>query len=195
MIQTRLSILMVYLMQQWKTNVLVTQMTNPNGEPAHAIEAFSFEGASLPVVFESTGKVAEGVVCDVYRFDGDDTKDLGIVTIDPGAYTPLQRVHEGEATVEGIIEGNGRLMISRVNGDLEVHTREKVVIFHPGASITIQTRTNTTAPFQVTVHIGDLMQWQNTSGERMIVSEVCTPPYQDGRFENLPGILTMPEYD
>lgn len=38
---------------------------------------------------------------------------------------------------------------------------------------------------EVAVSIGQLMQW--TAGpEGLVYYEICEPPYQDGRFENLP---------
>ena len=40
--------------------------------------------------------------------------------------------------------------------------------------------------FSHPVEIGEIMQWQADENESLVVFEICFPPYQDGRFENLP---------
>jgi hypothetical protein len=56
------------------------------------IETFVFEAETLKPKFIETMVVKEGVECDVYGFEGDTSKDLGIVRVKKGHKTPLQRV-------------------------------------------------------------------------------------------------------
>lgn len=37
----------------------------------------------------------------------------------------------------------------------------------------------------VDANVGDLMQWQASEDSNLTAYEVCYPPYQDGRFENI----------
>ena len=60
---------------------------------------FEFESKRQAVKFVETVIVNDGVVCDVYSFPEDQSKDLGIIKIKPGYATPLQRVLEGERTL------------------------------------------------------------------------------------------------
>ncbi len=39
---------------------------------------------------------------------------------------------------------------------------------------------------EVVVEIGQIMQWEASKDLDLVFSEVCYPPYKDGRFENLP---------
>ncbi|MFH1705954.1 MAG: hypothetical protein ABH867_03555 [Patescibacteria group bacterium] len=77
-----------------------------------SIKSFLFEGREQPVSFVETMHIVDGVDCDVYTFDGDSTKDLGIIRIVPGNKTPLQRVLKGDRTVEGYLSGKGKLTIT-----------------------------------------------------------------------------------
>src|SRR6056297_1517301 len=63
------------------------------------------------VNFIETTQVKEGVVCDIYEFDNDTTKDLGIVKVSKGFKTPLQKVLSGEKTIEIFREGAGQLKV------------------------------------------------------------------------------------
>ena len=38
----------------------------------------------------------------------------------------------------------------------------------------------------VEVKVGELMQWQADGDTALTFYEICDPPYEDGRFENLP---------
>ena len=113
-----------------------------------------------PIELQETCEVTHGVVCDVYAFENDDTKDLGIVTMQAGAKTPLQKVRGGDKTIEGYISGEGVLTVD-----------DKVYVF-PGSEQT-----------EIEVQIGETMQWEAKT--ELVFSEVCFPPYQDGRYENL----------
>ena len=127
------------------------------------VKSFLFEGREQLVSFVETLDVADGVACDVYTFDGDTTKDLGIIRINPGSKTPLQKVLKGDKTVEGYISGKGKLKITKPNGKQVVYTE----------------------PFAITVAVGELMQWEADPDSDLSVYEICLPPYEDGRYENI----------
>ena len=127
---------------------------------------FEFEGQKQKVSFIETTDVTEGVQCDVYKFDGDNTKDLGIIRVKPGYKTPRQRVLKGDRTIEGYVSGNGKLIVSTA-------VQEKVYKSKEGEEL------------KVDVKVGEIMQWQ--AGDRQLVAyEICFPPYEDGRYEDLP---------
>lgn len=119
----------------------------------------------LPVSFVETMDVATGVQCDVYTFTDDKTKDLGIIRIKPGAKTPLQRVLKGDKTIEGYISGKGKLTITSPAGERKIYDGKK--------------------SFSVEVKIGELMQWEADKNSELAAYEICYPPYEDGRYENL----------
>ena len=135
------------------------------------VNSFSFEGKEQPVSFIETTHITDGVECDVYKFDGDPGKDLGIIRIAPGSKTPLQKVLKGERTVEGSISGEGKLTVTAVDSKEKVHRVDK----------------ETKEPFSVTVAIGELMQWEADADAdgNLIAYEICFPPYEDGRYENI----------
>lgn len=136
---------------------------------SECLKYFSFEGNSQPVTFIKTEQVSEGVKCDVYAFSGDPSKDLGVITIEAGHMTPLQRVLLGTRTVEGHLFGEGQLIITRTGEN------QKVYLFD----------NQTEGKLPIDVSIGDLMQWQAKGSTRLVVYEVCFPPYQNGRYENI----------
>ena len=107
--------------------------------------SFDFEGQTLKVNFIESMKVTTGVACDVYGFEGDKSKDLAIVEVEPDCKTPLQRVLKGEKTIEGYISGKGILTITKPTGEKK--------IYKVGDS---------KDPFSVSVAIGELMQWQSS---------------------------------
>jgi hypothetical protein len=122
------------------------------------------------VTFIETIHVTTGVECDVYTFDEDTTKDLGIIRIEPGCKTPLQKVLKGNKTIEGYVSGRGRLIVTKPDDSkTEYNVNEQ-----------------TQKPFEVVVAIGEKMQWQADNDSSLTAHELCFPPYQDGRFENLP---------
>lgn len=130
---------------------------------------FTFEGKSQSVSFVETMQVADGVDCDVYSFDNDKSKDLGIIKIKPGCKTPLQKVLKGDFTIEGYVSGKGKLTITRTNGERKVY----------------QVSNSIEKPFTVWVQIGEMMQWEADSDSDLTAYEVCCPPYEDGRYENI----------
>jgi len=118
-----------------------------------------------PVTFVETSRVKDGVYCDVYRFNDDDSKDLGIVRVSKDCRTPLQRVLKGDKTLEIFQTGQGVLSVTNTDG---------VKIRHVFPSDT---------PAEVEIKVGDLVQWEAI--EDLVFAETCYPPYEDGRFENL----------
>lgn len=116
-----------------------------------------------------TMHVTDGVDCEVYTFDGDPSKDLGIIKVKPGCKTPLQKVLKGDRTVEGYISGKGKLTVTKTDGRQEVYL----------------VGGETKAPFSMTVGIGELMQWEADGESELVAYEICFPPYEDGRYENI----------
>ncbi len=134
------------------------------------LKNFVFEGRPQAVSFVETSQVTDGVECDVYKFDGDTEKDLGTIRIKPGKKTPLQKILQGERTVEGHVSGTGRLTVTSPDGQQRVY--QFVEAAEP------------TGP--ITVAIGERMQWEAAADSDLVAYEICFPPYQDGRFENIP---------
>jgi hypothetical protein len=134
-----------------------------------ALTQITFDGTTQEVVYRETDtNVAAGVVCDSYAFVIDPTsKDLAIITIGPGFNTPLQRVINGPRTVEGYVSGSGVLIVIASNGE---YTRYLVGGDSP--------------EFSIDVLVGEQMQWEACSTQ-LVVFEVCFPPYEPGRFENM----------
>ncbi|MDZ4231500.1 MAG: hypothetical protein U1C52_01790, partial [Patescibacteria group bacterium] len=112
----------------------------------------------------------DGVVCDVYKFTEDDSKDLAIVRVEAGSATPLQKILLGDRTIEGYVSGKGVLTITRANGEKEV--------YQVGND-------DMQEPFSKVLMIGDTMQWQADKIGELVFYEVCFPPYKDGRFEDI----------
>src|SRR4030042_2636800 len=133
------------------------------------IKSFSFEEKEQPVSFIETMQVADGVECDVYKFDGDSTKDLGIIKIKPGSKTPLQKVLKGDKTVEGYVSGKGKLIITKTDGSQQIYAVNE----------------DLKEPVTVTVSIGEMMQWEADPESNLKAYEICFPPYEDGRYENI----------
>ena len=132
------------------------------------LSSFTIEGQPLNVVFIESVDVATGVRCDVYKFQGDSKKDVGKIYIETGCHTPLQRVLNGDSTIEEFVSGRGTLTIIKPNGEKVDYNVEQGCRF-----------------FQE-VKVGEVMQWQAALDSELVVYEICTPPYHNGRFENLP---------
>ena len=139
------------------------------GQNINPVSSFSFEGKEQPVLFVETMHVTEGVDCDVYTFGGDSSKDLGIIKVGPGSKTPLQKVLKGDRTIEGYISGKGKLTVTKADGKQEVYV--------VGGELK--------EPVVVTVGIGETMQWEADEKSKLTAYEICFPPYEDGRYENL----------
>jgi hypothetical protein len=131
--------------------------------------SFKVEGNNVPVRYVETMKVKDGVMCDIYSFQEDDKKDLAIVTVSRGSKTPLQRILQGEKTIEGFVRGQGLLTVWSEDGTSR--SRE----FGPDRD-----------DGPVAVRVGQIMQWHANADSDLVFYEICEPPYEDGRFENLP---------
>ena len=141
-----------------------------NLEPgAQPMASFNYQGQEQKVSYIETMQVTNGVECEVYTFPEDPSKDLGIIRIEPGKKTPLQKVLKGEKTVEGYISGKGKLTIT--------HPDDTETVFRVDGS--------TQEPVIVTVNIGETMQWEADKDSDLVAFEICIPPYEDGRFENV----------
>ena len=119
---------------------------------------------SEPVSFVETSMIKEGVACDVYNFTENSSKDLGIVKLQKGCKTPLQKVQAGDKTLETFISGKGTLTVTSVDGEAVKYTFPAYFL-------------------EVEVKVGELMQWEAL--EDLIFAELCYPPYQEGRFETV----------
>ena len=139
------------------------------GEFSPHLNTFEFEGKREKVSFVETVKVNTGVECDVYKFDQDGSKDLGVIRIDPGQSTPLQKVLKGEKTIEGYISGKGKLVVTGTDDRKTEYRAENPL----------------PTPIMVTVAVGEKMQWRSDVDSPLVAYEICFPPYEDGRYENL----------
>lgn len=130
------------------------------------VETFTFRGETLKTELIESSQVFPGVVCDAYLHPETKKRDLGVIYIEANHHTLPQKVLTGEETIEGYISGKGRLIIKKASG-------ERLVFEVNGDS----------EGFAQTVEVGDTMQWQ--ADEALVVFEVCYPPYEAGRYENL----------
>jgi len=130
---------------------------------------FEYEGLEGPIEYIETTDVRVGVSCDVYRFPEDDSRDLAIVTVESGCKTPLQRVVEGDKTIEGFYDGEGELKVWT-----DLNAEPKSYRFN-----------QPDAGKSVVVNVGQYMQWEADGYSDLMFYEICEPPYEDGRFEDL----------
>jgi hypothetical protein len=121
------------------------------------------------VSFIERMQVKEGVECDTYSFVGDATQDLAIVRVTRGFKTPLQKILHGTKTIEGFLEGKGTLVVHLEDGIINTLVLDI-----------------TSANKEVEVKVGQIMQWTASEDADFVFYEICDPPYQDGRFEDLP---------
>ena len=129
---------------------------------------FKFKGSNSAITFIETQQVKEGVTCDLYQFNADETKDLAIVKVSKGYKTPLQRVLHGSLTIEGYVSGHGTLIVRNKDGKEYLYNCDE-----------------TSERVEIEVVVGQTMQWEATD-TNLVFYEVCSPPYKDGRFENIP---------
>ena len=132
---------------------------------------FTLNGRSLAVRYIETQQVKAGVECDSYVFNEDVTKDLAIVRVQAGYATPLQRVVQGTDTIEEFLEGKATLTVWPPEED------KLPQVFQFCSPKDIGREEN--------VQVGQKMQWKADNKIGLIFYEICTPPYKDGRFENL----------
>jgi hypothetical protein len=131
------------------------------------LKEFEHGNVKSSVEFVGTIDVKAGVICDIYKFTNDLSRDLAIVRVLPGYRTPLQRVVGGDDTIEGGMSGQGVLTITSMDGSVLVYTFRDVAM----------------AP--VSVRHGELMQWYADTDEQLVFYEICSPPYEQGRFEDI----------
>lgn len=134
---------------------------------AKRLELFLIDGVQARVMYKETQTVKDGVECDIYDFVDDATRDLAIVRVACDARTPKQRILQGDVTVEGYIDGEGTLEVIS-DGDTRKYD------FTPEQS-----------GEAVRLHVGDIMQWHASGDAELTFYEICAPPYEDGRFEDI----------
>jgi hypothetical protein len=130
------------------------------------MKGFLFDGREQPVIFVETIKIPTGEECDVYKFENDPSKDLRVIRMKPGGKTPLQKILKGDKTLEGYVSGKGKLTITKSDGEKAVYQM-------------------TGEPFVKDVQIGECMQWEADEKSELVAYEICFPPYEDGRYENI----------
>ena len=127
----------------------------------------TIDGETEDIEFVESSTVTTGVEAHVYAFANDISKDLAVVEVKAGHNTPLQKILSGDETIEGYTSGAGSLVVTHAD------------------------RTTKTYNFpsddnkQVALGVGDVMQWFADSEQGLVFYEVCKPPYEDGRFEDL----------
>jgi len=126
------------------------------------VKYMNYKGEQIELVDSS--QVTAGVTCEVYKFTNSEKKDLGKVFVKAGHKTPKQKVLQGEKTIESFEKGQGTLTIISSSG-------AQTEYLFPGDVESVD------------VKIGETMQWE--AYEDLVFNEICWPPYQDGRFENL----------
>ena len=138
------------------------------GRGMSLVESLSYGGASYKTQFLSSTEVFPGVVCDAYLLVETQERDLGVIYIQAGRRTKPQKVLDGIETIEGYVSGRGSLIIVKPSGEpLEFKVG-------PGSE-----------GFSYPVDVVDIMQWRADAGDNLVVFEICFPPYQAGRFEDL----------
>jgi len=133
------------------------------------LHSFTYNGVTLTTKFIESLKVTKGVTCDVYIHPETNKRDLGIIFIQPGNKTPLQKVLSGDKTIEGLISGKGTLTIVQNDGSKVIH----------------QVNSDDGVEFSRVVNVGEIMQWEASTDSALIAFEICYPPYKDGRYENI----------
>jgi hypothetical protein len=148
-------------------------MSNPLFECFEDLDEFTFLDRTYAVRMTGSIAVAEGVVCDTYLFEGDNSRNLGIIKIEPGCKTPHQRVVGGVRTNESYVAGAGRFHFG-----VGVNYSDELTY-----GVTMAPDVNN--PFAMDMNHGNVMQWAAEPDQSLVVAEICWPPYADGRFENL----------
>jgi len=132
------------------------------------LERFSFRGEVLEVVYVETTHPFPGVRCDIYVHPETKEKDLAIITIEAGKKTGRQRVLKGKETIEGYISGMGKLTITHADKRKDVFELD-----------------STQEGFAQIVEIGEIMQLEAGPDGELVMFEICVPPWEDGRYEDL----------
>jgi hypothetical protein len=90
------------------------------------------------------------------------------VTVQPGFKTPLQRVIKGTVTIEGFVSGKGTLRVASDGSETATYEFDE-----------------NNKDTGVEVLVGQTMQWHANGDIDLVFYEICEPPYEDGRFENI----------
>ncbi len=131
------------------------------------LEDVQFVGRSLR--FMRSHSPYENVECDEYAFKDTTSEDVAVIEVVASVKTPRQKVLSGTRTTEQFINGSGVLMVTSEDGVVQQY------IFDD---------TTPENARSVEIQIGQIMQWQ--AGENgLLFAEICEPPYEEGRFENL----------
>lgn len=128
---------------------------------------FHYQDETLLAQPIDTYMVIPGVSCTVYAFEGDKTRDLASIVIGLGQHTPRQKLVKGIETVEILKSGRGKFFLKR--GDLEE----------------IYEVDSQNSPFSIKLEIGDIVQWIAANDSILSIYEICTPPFEAGRFDNI----------
>jgi len=121
-----------------------------------------------PVTYTESQSIKDGVVCDVYLFVENQSKDLSIVTVSKCCCTPKQKVLKGEKTLEIYLNGSGKLFVTSTLGIEKEH-------YFPNNE-NIQ---------QIEVVIGETMRWHADTDSDLQFAEICWPPFAPDRFEEI----------
>ena len=80
----------------------------------------------------------------------------------------LQKVLEGNKTIEGFVSGSGILTVIKEDGGIQNYNFN-----------------DTKDKEEVIVKVNEIMQWEASGNSDLIFYEICYPPYKAGRYENL----------
>ncbi len=154
-----------------------------------AENTFAIGHASFDVqrVTESPEVVVDGITCDVYSFTNEDESslgDLGLIRIKEGTNTPIQLVTEGSTTFEQITQGDGLVILMRLDKETGRYERN-LYWFKDGVMFF---NTNSESNEVACVYPGDIMSIFAMTDLTAI--ELCyEPPYREQRFINLDNVL------
>lgn len=101
----------------------------------------------------------------------DEERDLGVVTIQPGFHSPRQRILRGTKTIQRFVSGTAQLSVTDQEGKEQAYSFPSSNEVHNN---------------DVEVKVGEIMEWNSLGPDPLVYHEICEPPYEDGRFENLP---------
>ena len=132
------------------------------------LSQFEYQDVKVGIEFVETLQVKDGVVCHVYRFQLDDSRDLAIVEVETGSCrTPLQRIRGGDETIEGHLSGKGTLTITATDGNMHIYE------YHQSQSCV------------VAVSRGELMQWFADTPEPLVFFADMHAAIRGGPFREL----------
>lgn len=134
------------------------------------ISKLTINGKDFAVTFVESQDIKEGVTCDIYTIDGDSTKDLAVIEIKPGFRSPRQKVLKGTLTIQRFVSGAAYLYVDELDGS------ERTRFFKSEEAM----QNN-----DIEVKVGETMQWSSLGPDPLVYHEICEPPFEKGRFEDL----------